>query len=80
MKKFAFIVLPLSLVITATINNFPAFAEELTTDRISNGQYWNGDPDGGLEVKGNKYRYIDPGQPAPWHPISDLRKISKEII
>lgn len=51
-----------------------------SSGKIPDGAYLNGDISGGLEVKGNQYRALEPGQTTPWHPISDLRKVSQEII
>lgn len=67
-------------VLTALQKHLQSSTELSSSNKISDGQYWNGDLDGVLEVSANKYRYIDPGQPSPWHPISNLRRITQEII
>ncbi|BAY27526.1 hypothetical protein NIES2100_73510 [Calothrix sp. NIES-2100] len=55
-----------------------AVASEIS--EISEGLYWLGNTDQGLEIKGSAYRYYDEEASHQWRPISELKLIKNGVI
>jgi hypothetical protein len=50
------------------------------TFKITNGRYWLGGTDQGLEVAGDRYRYDTEGGEQPWQNISNLKYVKDGVI
>ncbi|MEO8891141.1 MAG: hypothetical protein ABI417_06335, partial [Coleofasciculaceae cyanobacterium] len=49
-------------------------------NQITEGRYWLGATDQGLEVKGKQYRYYSEAGEQQWQPISELKYIKNGVV
>ncbi|OUC16300.1 MAG: hypothetical protein B0A82_01865 [Alkalinema sp. CACIAM 70d] len=65
---------------SATVENSQGANAESRTTKISEGNYWLGHSDEGLEVQGDRYRYYSEGGEQPWRSIDELKAMQAGVV